>query len=287
MSLVGIARDRTEFGRLLSGEALSRASVYESCLLEANSAKEFTVNGFCVPCARDVAFEVDMNWGGAMVGGQWVPNWRERLQCPVCNMNNRQRLIATLIKAELESGHPARKKVYLTERVTPIFHWTARTFSRHDVRGSEYLGHEYRSGTVVSGVCHQDVRGLSFEDDSIDLIVSNDVFEHVPDPARAFSECARVLVPHGTMLATIPFHSDKNASSTRAELTDKGVHHILPPAYHGNPVSPDGSLVFTDFGWDVLEALRGAGFAQAEIGVYTSVRHGHLGGGQLVFRMVK
>ncbi|MEN8226492.1 MAG: class I SAM-dependent methyltransferase, partial [Bacteroidota bacterium] len=91
----------------------------------------------------------------------------------------------------------------------------------------------------------------------------------------------------GLMLATIPFHSNKVESVTRAKFVDGQLDHVLTPAYHGNPISADGSLVFTDFGWDVLNEIRSAGFSDVSIEVYASVEFGHLGGGQLIFRLVK
>jgi SAM-dependent methyltransferase len=120
---------------------------------------------------------------------------------------------------------------------------------------------------------------------SLDLIVSSDVFEHVPHPEKALSECARVLVSKGaTLLATIPFHSADDRSVQRARIDRDGVQHILPPVYHGNPVSEEGSLVFTDFGWDLLESFRCAGFSDAKWEVYVSIAYGHFGGGPLVLR---
>ena len=117
--------------------------------------------------------------------------------------------------------------------------------------------------------------------------MSNDVFEHVPNPEKAFIECVRVLKKGGLMLATIPFDSDFVESVTRAILVDGQLAYILPPTYHGNPISAEGSLVFTDFGWDVLDVMRKSGFSDVSIEVYSSLEFGHLGGGQLIFRMVK
>lgn len=287
MRPVAVARSRQEFVEALSRGVLGETQAHENGLLAANSGESFTVEGFCVPCNRQVAFIVDMQWGGRQVAGRWLPNWRERLQCPHCGMNNRQRLMATLVKAGLGGWHLRRLQVYLMEQVTPIYRWTARRFRRHRILGSEYLGPEHCSGTVIRGICHQDVMNLGFRDAVLDLIVSNDVFEHVPDPVRAFGECARVLRRGGLMLATIPFYNELDISRTRARIGAEGLVHLLPPEYHGNPVSPDGSLVFTDFGWDVLARMREAGFSDAALEVHASVRNGHLGGGQLVFRMIK
>ena len=243
------------------------------------------MDGFRVPCNKKVSFLVDMQSGGQLQGNEWVPNWRERLECPLCRMNNRQRLIATLIKQELDVQH--KKHVYFMEQVTPIYIWATVTFKNHNIVGSEYLGHEYEGGSVIKGIRHEDIESLSFSDDSLDLIVSNDVFEHVPNPARAFAECSRVLKAGGVLLATIPFHSNNDQSVIRAKIVNGQIEHILPQSYHGNPVSAEGSLVFTDFGWEVLKEMQAAGFSDVSVEVYASAELGHLGGGQLVFRLIK
>ena len=41
---------------------------------------------------------------------------------------------------------------------------------------------------------------ISLEDNSVDTIISHDVFEHVADPSSVLAECRRILKPHGTML---------------------------------------------------------------------------------------
>ena len=89
------------------------------------------------------------------------------------------------------------------------------------------------------------------------------------------------------MLATIPFHSSNDQSVSRAKIVDGQLEHLLPPSYHGNPVSADGSLVFTDFGWDLLKEMGEAGFSDVKVEVYVSTELGHLGGGQLIFRLTK
>ena len=202
-------------------------------------------------------------------------------------MINRQRLVASLVCQHLQGRDSSKAKVYFMEQITPIYHWAKQAFPGFQIIGSEYLGYEYASGAVVRGLRHEDVMALSFKDSSVDLIISNDVFEHVPSPARAFSECVRVLRPGGVMLATIPFHSNTDISVTRATLNGDALTNLLPPVYHGNPVSTDGSIVFTDFGWDILDDIRKAGFSDARIEVYASAEHGYLGGGQIVFVATK
>jgi SAM-dependent methyltransferase len=283
---IGSVTTRKDYFQLLETSAqLKENDQIAIKLLAQVDGEEFTVDGFCVPCNKKVSFLVDMKSGGQQHADGWTPNWRERLECPLCHMNNRQRLVATLVKQELSNRQG--KSVYFMEQVTPIFNWANKTFKQHQLIGSEYLGHEYSGGTVINGIRHEDVENLSFSDGQIELIVSNDVFEHVPNPTIAFAECARVLSPSGIMLSTIPFHSEKELTAIRAKIINGNVEHLSPPAFHGNPVSSDGSLVFNDFGWDLLRVIKDSGFSDVAVDVYASLEYGHFGHGQLVFRACK
>lgn len=311
------AHNHQEFDSGISSDVIKKLEEYEKLLASKVGTGIFSVEGFCIPCGRTVSFRVDMQAGGWQEGGLFFPNWRERLICPSCKMSNRQRLIAALVMQRLKSC-ATRQDVYLMEQTTPLYKWLANGFGNHSIVGSEYFGAGYQGGEIVGpldyqaplklsnllrtarhkfilfysmfrmgGIRHEDITRLSFSDASLDLIVSNDVFEHVPNPWIAFKECARVLRPGGQMLATIPFHSDRDKSIVRAELERRGVHHLLPAVYHGNPVSADGSLVFTDFGWDIILSFVEAGFSDGVVEVYGAAEYGHLGGGQIIFRLTK
>jgi SAM-dependent methyltransferase len=52
-------------------------------------------------------------------------------------------------------------------------------------------------------------------------------------------------------------------------------------------VSDEGSLVFTDFGWEFLEQMRQAGFADVALHIYWAESRGYLGVGQHYIRAVK
>lgn len=130
---------------------------------------------------------------------------------------------------------------------------------------SEYFP-DLASGEFRNGVQCQDVQQLSFPDASFDMCTSTEVFEHVPDDSKGFSEILRVLRPNGVFLFTVPLH-DSSTTVERALIASNGeVQHLLPPAYHNDPIRPASRiLVFRDYGWDVTERLREAGFAKAEI----------------------
>lgn len=259
---------------------------YELSLTENSQLQSFDVPGECLACKKISLFHVDALSGGFFNNNQLIPNWRERLVCKSCLMNNRQRLIAALVKQEISDNNKI-KNIYLMEQVTPIYHWAKLNLRSMNLSGSEYLGFEYEAGEVVNGIRHEDIQNLSFPDSSLDIIVSNDVFEHVPEPEVAFKECVRVLKKGGVMLATIPFYIEQQENIQRAKLLKNCIEHILPEQYHGNPVSEKGSLVFNDFGWDIITDLMGCGFSNVSIELYASKKYAHLGGAQLIFRAIK
>jgi Methyltransferase domain len=254
-----------------------RRAIEEHLSEPLRGQEHWALDGFCNVCSRAVAFEGD--WRNS--NGR-TANFRERLVCPSCKLNNRQRFMAhlLLVMVPLE---PSALPIYLHEQTTPFFTWAQRTLPG-TVVGSEYLGPELGGGTVVEGLRHEDAGALSFGDASLATIVSNDVFEHVPDIDRCLAESRRVLRPGGRLLFTIPFH-DRPETVQRATLRNGEIVELLPPQYHGNPIDPErGSLVFYEHGWDILERSRQAGFADAYALGYWSLRYGHLGYGlQLMF----
>ena len=263
---LGALKSKKDLASAWATEEVQAINDFQQYLVhEANTTSrvsEFEVRGFCDACKKTTKMKVDLAGGGTMAGNLMQPNWRERLVCK-CGMNSRQRLVVALMNEELV-GRP-EASVYMMEQVTPIASWASEFYAELNMFFSEYLGPEYDSGSIVNGCRHENIERLSFASDSLDLIVSNDVFEHVPDVEKAFSECARVLRQGGKMIATFPFYNDRQKIKKRAEVFEGKLRHILEPQFHGNPVSDDGSLVFTDFGWDVLDTLVNAGFKSAHV----------------------
>ncbi|WP_445148506.1 methyltransferase domain-containing protein [Baekduia sp. Peel2402] len=228
--------------------------------------EQWLVPGYCATCSTHQLFRCDWvsTWGG-------TPNFRERLHCPRCHLNSRQRLVTQLVKA---MGQPP---YYVYELVTTFYQWAATTLPQ--VTGSEYLGHDVPGGSVINGLRHEDALELSFADDSFGTIVSCDVFEHVADIDRALQECARVLRPGGTLILSVPFDPDSQTVQ-RVELRDGEPVHLLEPVYHGNPLDQEkGSLTFYDHGWDLVDRMRSAGFSRAGVVAAWSQYHGYLGRG--------
>ncbi len=119
---------------------------------------------------------------------------------------------------------------------------------------SEYID-GLASGESRNGVLCQDMQATTFADNQFDLIISEDVIEHVPNPAQAFREIRRILKPGGKHIFTIPIDWGTSRSYARAIVNDGVIHHIHPPEVHGDPFRPDGVLAFYTFGLDVIETF--------------------------------
>ena len=270
---------RAEFERLLASggdfEALERS------LAERHPSGAFTFEGLCWVDARRVPFLVDYDYASE-TEGRPSPNWRERLVCPVCGLNNRQRAMVHVATEVLRLEAAAR--LYLTEQVSAVHRCIAARFPR--TVGSEFLGPAAVPGSVdARGVRHEDLTRLCLADGSVDAVLTFDVLEHVPDYRRALSECFRVLAPGGALLLTAPFITNSDETRVRATIGTDGepVHHH-PPQYHGDPVQPDkGVLCYQEFGWDLLDRMREAGFAETCVLAFRSPEYGYLGGWQLAF----
>lgn len=250
-------RTRFQLEQLISSDNIEREKWYHY--------------GFCECCGKTSRFLLD--W---LYCSPNHINFRERLVCEVCDLNNRQRFTFGYMKSMI--GAQQGKRIYLYEQVTPLYHQVKTQFSNCEVIGSEYLGFDKKPGEAISGIQHEDAMNLSFQDETMDLILSNEVYEHVPDVEKCFKEASRILKPKGTLLFTIPFYHDNETSSRRCELVNGELVHYKPEEYHGNPIADDkGSLVFYDYGWDILDICKKNGFSECSVYMNYSYFYGYMG----------
>jgi len=113
----------------------------------------------------------------------------------------------------------------------------------------------------------EDLENMTFGNESFDLMITQDVMEHVLDPARAFTEIARTLKPKGAHIFTVPLVKKSQPSVSRARRGKSGgTDYLCPPEYHDNFSSiSEGSLVCTDWGYDISEFIFKAS------GLYTTM----------------
>jgi SAM-dependent methyltransferase len=207
-----------------------------------------TLRGVCnlAGCVTDFAVESD--------------NLRETLRATVSgSINRRRQLICALGLAVCGTAHVTLPEIAAQIRQRQLRCYLAEAGSElaqalQALIGpllvcSEYFGPAYRSGETVGGVLHQDLQQTSFAAAAFDLIITAEVFEHIPDALRAEREIVRLLRPGGVYCFTVPFLPYHEADLVLAEHNAHGELLLHAEAqYHGDPIRPqEGALVYRLF----------------------------------------
>jgi SAM-dependent methyltransferase len=136
---------------------------------------------------------------------------------------------------------------------------------------SEYFD-DVLSGDHKNGVLCENFENLSFGNDSFDLVISEDVFEHLKDYKKGFREVYRVLRPGGVHIFSIPFYFDRKTENLF--LFENGNETPVGPVeYHGDPLR--GHIpAYTRFGHDLFDTLAGFGYGvRLDIAPYEDELH--------------
>jgi SAM-dependent methyltransferase len=177
---------------------------------------------------------------------------RETLLCSNCGSSLRVRRLAQVLLEHYAQDASSVAELVLEERFRSLriaeINAVGRMhpfLARHPaLRYSEYP--------------EEDLCALSYPTGSLDLVLTSDTLEHVPDPLLALHETRRVLREGGRHVFTVPV--DPRRAKTRSR-------EGLPPEYHGRGSGPfalvtrkANLLAHTDFGVDVPDLLREVGF---------------------------
>jgi len=223
-------------------------------------------------------------------------NLREDCTCRACKSFNRQRQVSSVLVSSVLNKNPFFSSlksfiprndlsIYYTESKGPIHN---SLYKMKNYVCSEYFGEEYKSGDFVDGILHQDLQELSFADNSFDVVISSEVFEHIPDTYRAFKEVNRVLKPGGRHIFTIPFDARGFIDIIKAVRDEKGnIQYLTEPEYHDDPIRPEGGvLVYQIFSLEMLVKLSRIGFVTNMHHLYNPFL-GILGNNAIVFESIK
>lgn len=130
-----------------------------------------------------------------------------------------------------------------------------------------YYWPDLAPGAERDGIVCQDLMVLTFKNESFDLLITSDIFEHVRRPYEAFREIHRVLKHGGRHIFTVPVLLPMpRATVRRVDTSGIEDRHIEPPHFHGDGRGGK-SLVYTDFGGDLLDELRKIGFSTRAVPV--------------------
>lgn len=233
------------------------------------------VDGQCNVCGKQAYFFY-----------QEVALWRESLNCEHCRTTSRYRSITRGILraiceltgdeatslATLPHSSKTRLRVYDTQ---PPFYCDPCAYPLPDLLKatgwvevvlSQYKPKKPLGKVLAKGVTNQNLECLTFADDSLDIVITSDVMEHVRLDDRAHREIYRVLKTGGIYIFTVPHNRAWDETLIRVQIIDpddpsKDVH-LLEPEYHGDTNSDEGGgvLAYRTYGKDVETFLAGLGF---------------------------
>lgn len=276
----------------MSFRAAVKARVGRSVLLNLRPLRDRRADetGHCVACGADTTFafnswtipaDLHAFWADQAVSLAYTR--RESMYCRSCCASLRVRRIAEALIALYGPAGGCDSFAELTE--VPEFraldvaeintigglgslHPLLQRLPR--LAFSEYRGPE-RLGEVL-GTRNEDITRLTYPDAAFDLVLTSDTLEHVSDFRAALAETRRVLRPGGRHVFTVPVVWTRARTQSRARIDGDGqIVHLMPALYHGRggglyrfiPVGDD-LLTFTEFGRDIVDYLREAGF-EAEV----------------------
>jgi SAM-dependent methyltransferase len=186
--------------------------------------------GWCPCCRSDTEF---------VETGVWL---RDQYMCRRCNSIPRMRAINRTLDAyfpgwEALSIHESSPANDFIRRFAANYSWS-------------FFFEDVEPGTLREGNRCENLEALTFADNTFDLFVTQDVFEHVFRPDRAIQEIMRVLRPGGAHVFTAPKHKGLRQTRQRARFEGGRIEHLLEEQYHGNPIGDGRSLVTWDYGDD-------------------------------------
>ena len=212
-------------------------------------------HGLCCVCGNFASFVADVSQWGSV---------RESMHCTSCRSSSRKRHV---VKTLLDLYAPSVRCLYDAKPVLSAFSIYSAVSNDHlhlslGPENPNYVCSEYfpgiEEGTGKDGVVCQNLERLTFRDEQFDVVITEDVFEHIRKPEKAFSEIHRVLKPGGRHIFTMPLMFDRK--TLRRVNTDADEdEHIMPPDYHMDTLR-NQILVYTEFGYNLFEALTSLGF---------------------------
>lgn len=207
-----------------------------------------TLTGFCTVCGHHTRF----------VGTP--QRARESYWCWRCCASARNRAVAAAVLnypgggrfgslrewAETPEAHGMH--VWQMQAQGPI-HWALRGLPGYV--GTEFL-EGIPSGAFVCGIRIEDAQATSFRDAALDLVISEDVLEHVSNPLASILEVRRILKLGGWCILSVPLVEGGTV------LPQRGSSAILE--WHEDPLG-GVAPVFTRWGKrDVCDFWEARGF---------------------------
>lgn len=207
-------------------------------------------NGFCPCCDSEVIFSSKNSW------------LRDYYTCSKCGSIPRERALMYCIEKfypnwrdlSIHESSPANRGASIKLK-RECKHYLATHFFPDRPLGEEEKGY-----------LNINLESQDFENEMFDLVITQDVMEHVFYPGKAFSEIARTLNTGGSYIFTVPLVNKNKPSEIWASINNDGtIEFLKEPEYHGNPIDANGCPVTMHWGYDICD------FIFKHSGLYTSM----------------
>jgi SAM-dependent methyltransferase len=201
----------------------------------------FSHKGYCPCCDKNVVFRSFNDW------------LRDNFRCSKCGSIPRQRALMLII----EKYYPEWRGLSIHESSPG----EGGASQKLKMNAAGYITSQYypaeKRGLYLNGHKNEDLENQTFGNEEFDLVISQDVMEHVYDPGKAFSEIARTLKSGGAHIFTVPIVNKFNKTEIWAKKGSDGKPVFLKnPEYHFNPVDPLGSPVTMHWGYDIVDFIK-------------------------------
>ncbi|MDY6902026.1 MAG: class I SAM-dependent methyltransferase, partial [Cyanobacteriota bacterium] len=195
---------------------------------------------------------------------------RNNMYCPFCQSSSRKRHVAKLlinkvipnisslveISSKNNFDNLNKLNIYnadVKDAFSQVFHSSGISYYCSSYIPNIQIGTEIREQVFC-----QNLEKLTFSSGKFDVVITEDVFEHIRDYQKAFQEVHRVLKIGGYHIFTIPCFFDK-PTLIRVDTSGKEDIHLLPPEYHGDKIRGK-ILAYRTFGIDIFKILEQIGF---------------------------
>jgi SAM-dependent methyltransferase len=112
-------------------------------------------------------------------------------------------------------------------------------------------------GVYIKDERNENLEVQTFSDSMFDIVITQDVFEHLYNPDRAFLEIARTLKHNGAHIFTVPIVNKHKKTEQWAICGNDGNPIFLKTKeWHGNPIDDRGSPVTYHWGYDIVDIIK-------------------------------
>lgn len=188
---------------------------------------------------------------------------RNSMECLLCRSSSRNRHVAQVLLMEVagegaslaDLHRNSRLAIYNTDRGGAL----SQVLAGMPTYTCSGFFPEITPGTMIEpGVYCQDLEHLTFQDAAFDVVITEDVLEHVRHYQAALEEIHRVLKPGGCHVFTVPFFFDR-PTLIRVDTMGETDVNLLPPEYHGDSIR-GRILAYRTLGFDLFGLLASIGF---------------------------